>query len=364
MGQEKKSQILIVDDSPQNIQVLGNTLAKKGYEIFIAQNGIQALKKVESIMPDLILLDVLMPELDGFETCQRLKKSPLTSDIPVIFLTAKTEPEDIIKGFELGAVDYLTKPFNPSELLVRVGTHLELKEGREALIDAHREMKELVHILCHDLANPMNNVISVLDSIGSYNEFETFKELLKTSAENGLDLINLVRDMRDAEENDLILERVNVADAINTSISILSNRFSEKSIKVEVDIPGDYAVVVEKTSFINSVVNNVLANGIKFSHPGSVITISADKQDEEVRVFIKDSGIGMPESIRENIFDMNTNSTRLGTQGEKGNGFGMPMVKKFMSAYHGDVSITSTELTEDAENHGTTITLIFPQYSQ
>jgi len=112
-----KAYILIVEDSPRNIQVLGSTLAVKGYEIFIARNGLQALEKVEDIKPDLILLDVLMPELDGFETCRRLKASPTTAEIPVIFLTAKTELDDIVKGFQLGAVDYVTKPFKKEELL-------------------------------------------------------------------------------------------------------------------------------------------------------------------------------------------------------------------------------------------------------
>jgi DNA-binding response OmpR family regulator len=123
---KSKSRILIVDDTVKNIQVLGTVLKTEGYQLNVAQNGLQALDVVTKVKPDLILLDVMMPELDGFETCKRLKADPETAEIPVVFLTAKVETDDIVKGFELGAVDYVTKPFNTTELLVRVNTHLQL----------------------------------------------------------------------------------------------------------------------------------------------------------------------------------------------------------------------------------------------
>ena len=130
---EMTGRILIVDDTLKNIQVLGTILRKEEYQINVAQNGLQAIKMAETVIPDLILLDVMMPELDGFETCKRLKTASDTKDIPVIFLTAKTETEDIVKGFELGAVDYVTKPFNATELLVRVRTHLTLRNLQKDL---------------------------------------------------------------------------------------------------------------------------------------------------------------------------------------------------------------------------------------
>lgn len=126
--------ILIVDDTPQNIQVLGTQLRQAEYQINVAQDGLQALEVVGKIKPDLILLDIMMPELDGFETCKRLKADPKTADIPIIFLTAKVELDDVIHGLELGAVDYVTKPFNATELLQRVESHLELKFAREKLM--------------------------------------------------------------------------------------------------------------------------------------------------------------------------------------------------------------------------------------
>jgi class 3 adenylate cyclase len=131
------SRILVVEDTPANIQVLNSTLKEKGYLVSVATSGAQALEVVGRMRPDLILLDVMMPGMDGFETCRRLKASSATSDIPVIFITARTETADIVKGFEVGAVDYVAKPFNAHELLARVNTHLTIDR-------LHRENERLL----------------------------------------------------------------------------------------------------------------------------------------------------------------------------------------------------------------------------
>ncbi len=133
--------VLVVDDTPKNIQLLLTILSRKTYEIHVANNGIQALRKAQMVIPDLILLDVMMPEMDGFETCRQLKSNPDTENIPVIFLTARTETEDIVKGFELGAVDYITKPFNSAELLARVHTHLELKRKENIIHESYQVIR-------------------------------------------------------------------------------------------------------------------------------------------------------------------------------------------------------------------------------
>jgi phosphoserine phosphatase RsbU/P len=134
--------LLIVDDIPANIQVLGNILQEEGYAVSFATSGRQALEMALEESYDLILLDVMMPEMDGFEVCARLHEIPGRGAVPVIFLTAKTAGEDIVRGFETGAVDYVTKPFNPPELLARVHTHLELKCARDKIQRAYGELSE------------------------------------------------------------------------------------------------------------------------------------------------------------------------------------------------------------------------------
>ncbi len=149
--ENKGSRILIVDDTVKNIQVLGTVLKEEGYQINVAQNGQQALDVVGKVHPDLILLDVMMPVMDGFEACKQLKENPETEEIPIIFLTAKVETDDVVKGFELGAVDYVTKPFNTIELLTRVNTHLtvyHLQQELEHLVEKrtaqlHHRVREL-----------------------------------------------------------------------------------------------------------------------------------------------------------------------------------------------------------------------------
>ncbi|MBF0277404.1 MAG: sigma-54-dependent Fis family transcriptional regulator [SAR324 cluster bacterium] len=164
MNEIKHARILIVDDHPKNIQVVGKILSNHGYRSIIAKNGIEALKASEKVLPDLILLDVMMPEMDGYETCRHLKESPQTRDIPVIFLTAKTETEDIVQGFELGAVDYVNKPFNSHELLARIRTHLELKQYREHL-------KQLVSERTAELQEAYDQIKKLQDRLENENSY-------------------------------------------------------------------------------------------------------------------------------------------------------------------------------------------------
>lgn len=162
----KKFTILIVDDTSKNIQVVASILNEEGYSLGFATDGQKALKAVEEKNYDLILLDIMMPIMDGFETCVRLKANPKTVNIPIIFLTAKTEEESISKGFELGGVDYVTKPFNKSELLARVKTHLELKDYKDNL-----ELK--VKELTQEIEETQKEVVFTMGSIGETRSKET-----------------------------------------------------------------------------------------------------------------------------------------------------------------------------------------------
>src|SRR5262245_30257454 len=166
-----KSLVLVVDDISKNLQVVGTLLRKEGYRIVPATSGAQALERVRAETPDLILLDLMMPEMDGLEVCRRLKADSATRSIPVIFLTASNEMEHLVQGFEVGAVDYVTKPFNPPELLARVRTHLELKHARDVIVRYSEELRhlnneknEFMGIVAHDLRSP-------LGAIKGYAEF-------------------------------------------------------------------------------------------------------------------------------------------------------------------------------------------------
>lgn len=177
-GTEERSLILIVDDVPQNLQVLGGILKKKDYRIAAATSGIQALQMIEKVLPDLILMDIMMPEMDGFEVCRRLKEMPKVKEIPVIFLTARTETDDIIQGFSVGATDYVTKPFNAAELLARVHTHLELKRSRDSERELIRQLKEALANVKHlsGLLPICANCNKIRDDKGYWQRVEKYIE--------------------------------------------------------------------------------------------------------------------------------------------------------------------------------------------
>ncbi len=157
---KKFAHILIVDDVPENIRLLGTILQKEGYKISAAKEGMQALAIATKGIPDLILLDVMMPEADGFEICQRLKDNPVTKDIPIIFLTAMDQVKDMVKGFQAGAADYITKPFNTVELLVRIRTHLKLKKAEKERLQKEKlkSILELAGAVCHELVQPLQTI--------------------------------------------------------------------------------------------------------------------------------------------------------------------------------------------------------------
>jgi DNA-binding response OmpR family regulator len=164
MNDRGKEMILIIDDNPQSIKLLGNILDSKGYSTAVAMNGTEALKFLENEIPDLILLDIMMPGMDGFEVCRSIKMNKNARETPVIFLTAKREIDDLVRGFEVGGVDYVTKPFNSNELLIRVKTHLDLKKARDEI----RRLKGIIPICC--------NCKKIRDDKGFWEQVEIYIE--------------------------------------------------------------------------------------------------------------------------------------------------------------------------------------------
>jgi len=356
--------ILIVDDVAENIQVLASSLKKEGYEIAAAMNGKEGLDLAEKMQPDLILLDMMMPEMDGMETISHLKKSKSLKDIPVIFLTAKNETGDIVKGFEAGAVDYITKPFNATELLVRICTHLQLKQKTEELQKTSQANRELVHILCHDLVNPAGFIDSIFTMSKDDNSIiqEMLPDLI-TSSENVIAMINMVRMLVAMEDGKTVLQNTSVTlgEVFNNVNIILGEKFKTKNIQLEIDPSvSDITVKAEPVSLLNTVINNLLTNAVKFSAENSKISVSAKTENGTVNLVIRDYGIGIPDAMINDIFSLSKNTSRAGTSGERGTGYGMPLVKKFMKMYGGDINVRSWELGKSAE-HGTEITLTFLQ---
>ncbi|HOO32430.1 MAG TPA: hybrid sensor histidine kinase/response regulator [Thermotogota bacterium] len=362
--EKKKITILIVDDIAENLQVLGGLLDKEGFDISPAMSGSEALRLVRNIKPDLILLDVMMPDMDGYEVCRQLKADEKTADIPVIFLTARVEKEDIVRGFQTGAVDYITKPFSGEELLSRVNNHLKIQRYQHEIERMNLKRKELLHVLCHDLANPLTAIMTAIQLIEPVNEVESeMVGYIEKSAKQGINIINVVRDIEAAETNEMQmnLQYVILNEALDSSLKMLQDKIETKGIRIVRTVPDDVVVYVELTTFINSVLNNLLTNAVKFSYKEGKIEIGiraipyGQPPDGNFLILeIKDYGIGIPSDIIESIFDPSKKTHRDGTEGEVGTGFGMPLVRMFVRAYGGDIFIESDT---GQSNHGTTICL-------
>ncbi|MEM7183890.1 MAG: response regulator, partial [Spirochaetota bacterium] len=317
--------ILAVDDNPHNIQLLGEILSKENYEFSAALNGNHALTNLEIYTPDLILLDIMMPELDGFATCQKIKENPTISDIPIIFLTAKNQAEDIVRGFELGAVDYITKPFNKVELIARIKTHIHLKDQKEKVSKMSQDKEALIHILCHDLINPIGSVFNLLslvdDGVLNIKDGNSL-HIMKNSLQHCMNIMQMVREQRVllSGKYKLLQEGISLKTSVLESLSIMNSKLQAKNIKIEVAIDQSIVVYVEKTSFINTILNNLFSNSIKFSYPNGKLKVYSHSIETVGLLFLVFDFFGFvwPKDTKKNFFYASKNTTRLGTEQEIG----------------------------------------------
>ncbi|PKP49863.1 MAG: hybrid sensor histidine kinase/response regulator [Bacteroidetes bacterium HGW-Bacteroidetes-11] len=347
--------ILIVDDLPQNLAVLGNILRDEGYQLAIANNGKQAISIAISRTPDLILLDIAMSEMDGLTACSLLKNNNITAGIPVIFLTARIEPEDILNGFKVGAVDYITKPFKAGELLARVSTHIELKKARDLIVKQKNELSQalstkdkLFSIVSHDLKSPFSGLLLMSNLM--VENYETFSkaELLES--------LVLVRDTADQVhllmQNLLNWARLQnqtlsfnpaslpLVDEVTKTIEVLKLNSSKKSIDIIVNIPHNTKVIAD-TDLIRIIIHNLIGNAIKFSYSGGRIYVSAESTDNHIVTKIRDYGVGIPAKKIGEIFVIGISRTTPGTANEMGSGLGLVLCKEMVEKMGGTIGVTS-----------------------
>lgn len=348
--------ILIVDDNKKNLQVLGSVLHENQYRVAMAKDGPSALRLVKKKNPDLIILDIMMPDMDGFEVCERLKEDPETKGIPIIFLTAKTELEDIVQGFTLGGVDYITKPFKREELLVRVQNHVELVNSKKIIEKQASELRaanatkdRIFSVIAHDLR----------DALGSFKEFanlvtdsrinlsdedmEEFFIFLKEKASSTFELLeNLLWWSR--SQRKLLhpkLKQFGISKAVDEAMLIFTEQAEKKRIVIENQIATDSEVIADY-DHIQTILKNLISNSIKYSKSDQPVTISLEDRKDSVVVSIKDRGIGIEKENLLNLFDpLNYHST-FGTDGEKGSGIGLVLCKELIDLNRGDISVEST----------------------
>jgi two-component system sensor histidine kinase/response regulator len=343
----EKQLVLVVDDNPDNLKVLGSILTENGLKPAFAQNGRKALTAIQTRRPDLILLDIMMPELDGFEVCKQLQQNPETQDIPVIFLTAKTEKEDVLQGLELGAVDYVTKPFNNLELIKRVKTHLRLKATEQQLKQALAIKDQFFSIIAHDLGNIFHT------SLGASRLLVNRKGALEE--EDADEMLSMIQDSLNKGEQLLknLLEwsrsqrgKISMAPAafqlraiIDYNLRALEAQANRKNIHLSSWV-GDISVVADQNMF-NTVIRNLLSNAIKFTPAGGSVTISAEEQDHRVEISISDTGVGIKPKDIDKLFQIDVRHTTLGTAQEQGSGLGLLLCQEFIDKNGGTLGVES-----------------------
>ena len=362
--------MLLVDDTPANLGVLFEHLDEHGYRVLVAEDGEEAVDLAERVHLDVILLDVMMPGMDGFETCQKLKASPAARDIPVIFMTALTDTRDKVRGFRAGAVDYVTKPFQHEEVLARVRTHVEmrrleaqlrsqnallasevaermraevaLKEHVAMLEAQNAELDAFARTVAHNLKDPLNGLLGFADILADEGELE---------GENARSLDHIIESaqrMNAITEELLLLARLRAQDVNRVSLDMapivrrsqarLAPMIAKRS--ADVVMASSWPRAIGYGPWVEEVWVNYLSNAIKYGGEPPRIELGASLQDDGaaryVRFWVRDSGPGIAEDARPHLF---TEFTRLGQVRIQGYGLGLSIVKRIVDKLGGRVGV-------------------------
>lgn len=344
--------IMIVDDTAQNLQFLEALLRNQGHRVYALPNGEMALKAAARERPEVILLDILMPGMDGYEVCLRLKADPELADIPVIFLSALSEPLDKVRAFQAGGVDYVTKPFQPEEVEARVRTHLELIRQRQELQAQLRKVRELerlkdslVHMLVHDLRSPLSVVGLCLEMVKDVvPASDAGLTELMAAALRGTDqiskMISLLLDIGRMEEGRMPLQLVrgNLAEAARTVVAAVGLLARGRTIAV---VAPDEVPVRFDHDLVGRVFENLLGNALKFSPERSEVRLVIEVGDGQARVSIVDQGPGIPVEQQGSLFEK-FGQVRSRTRNRRlGNGLGLAFCKLAVEAHEGRIGLIS-----------------------
>lgn len=334
--------ILVIDDQAQNLLILSTTLRGAGYQVAAANSGEKALKILSSRQPDLILCDVIMDDMNGYEVCQRVKANPEMADIPFIFLTAQTENEQLLKGFEAGAVDYVTKPFNPRELLVRAKTHIELKKARDTIVAHTRDLERLnqeknhfMGIAAHDLKNPLATMLISTEMVAYKSEsiepsdLKAYMQIMHKDAKRMLMIVNNLLDVNQIESGKLETHTQNfdLLESCRNLVQQYQEQIRRKDLKLHFDAPKETQSLYSDPHILYQILDNLFSNAVKYSSPEHEIWLRLKKEPLNYIIEIEDQGPGFSEEDQKQIFQKFARLSAQPTAGESSTGLGLSIVK-------------------------------------
>lgn len=348
MSCNKKHLIYVIDDNPMNLLLTSKILESYGCETQTAESGAVALQLIRQQKPALILLDVNMPNMDGYEVCRRIKAKEEWSDIPVIFLTANTQTENLVEGFNVGGVDYITKPFRREELWVRVNTHLELSESRQIILEMNRSRDRLYSIIAHDVRSPLSGILQTLEAIDQGYiglEGDELKEIIKLLKERTKETSTLLNSLLQwtriqTSNQQLEFKETDLFVLIQSCIDLLRPNAEQKQISIKVEVEEELKAWCDELS-VHTVVRNLLSNAIKFTRKNGAVRICASQKEQEALICVSDNGIGMSPETIERIFAKDQHYTSSGTENEQGTGLGLMLVKEFVKKNKGRLEVDS-----------------------
>lgn len=350
--------ILIVDDVMSNVLLLKVLLTNEKFAIATASNGRQALEQVEKENPDLVLLDVMMPDMSGFEVAQHLKSNPNTADIPIIFLTALNSTADIVKGFQVGANDFISKPFNKEELIIRVTHQISLVAAKRLILSKTEELQrtiagrdKLCSVIAHDLRSPMGSIKMVLNmlilNLPSEKIGAEMYELLTMANQTTEDVFSLLDNLLKWTKSQIgklnvVYQDVDLVEVTDGVIEIFSMVASLKKIRIR-EMKPEKMMVNADIDMLKTVVRNLLSNAIKFSKENSEVLVKMEEVDGMAVVSVQDYGCGISEEGQKKLLHTDTHFSTFGTNNEEGSGLGLLLCKDFVVKNGGKLWFTSKE---------------------
>lgn len=350
--------ILIVDDVMSNVLLLKVLLTNEKFAIATASNGRQALEQVEKENPDLVLLDVMMPDMSGFEVAQHLKSNPNTADIPIIFLTALNSTADIVKGFQVGANDLISKPFNKEELIIRVTHQISLVAAKRLILSKTEELQrtiagrdKLYSVIAHDLRSPMGSIKMVLNmlilNLPSEKIGAEMYELLTMANQTTEDVFSLLDNLLKWTKSQIgklnvVYQDVDLVEVTDGVIEIFSMVASLKKIRIH-EMKPEKMMVNADIDMLKTVVRNLLSNAIKFSKENSEVLVKMEEVDGMAVVSVQDYGCGISEEGQKKLLHTDTHFSTFGTNNEEGSGLGLLLCKDFVVKNGGKLWFTSKE---------------------
>jgi two-component system sensor histidine kinase/response regulator len=383
--------VLLIEDTLSTIQMVSDTLAAAGHTVYVANNGEKGITRAVKVMPELIILDVMMPGIDGYETCRRLKEIPELVDIPVIFSSALRESIDKVKAFNLGAIDYVPKPIEPAELIERVNTHLslyrlrhnleqevesrteQLKRKNEELVTAwekaeesSRTKEEFLSVLSHELRTPLNPVVSYSSILLSEVTDPEHLEMLESINSGALHMNGLVSDLlnyasKEAAETKVCLEDFDLLKLLNDCVAYFRQLAQDKAFEFHLETATDLPTSLRTDKIrLWQILHKLLSNAFKFCNAGKVsLSCHLDNGTQPGLVFrVSDTGIGIPKDKQQSVFQPFYQGDTSSTREYPGVGLGLSIARRMAEKLQGRLTL------ESEQGFGTHVSLYLPLQAQ